>query len=573
MTGATGAAGAQGPIGLTGVTGPAGADGATGPAGADGATGPQGPTGLTGATGAQGPIGLTGPAGADGATGPQGPIGLTGATGPVGADGATGPQGPIGLTGATGATGAQGPIGLTGPAGADGATGPQGPIGLTGANGATGAQGPIGLTGPAGADGATGPQGPIGLTGATGPAGADGATGPAGATGPQGGVGLIVNGTNTTVSGSGTTGDPYKINTPATALTQNTSNGVITYTNEAGTVVTAKVVSTDAGNLLTVGADGGALLNAAALPATTVSNTSTANNLTTTVNGVTGTAVPIVNANVLGNANGNLISTVNGVASASVPVLISANNGLTAANGNVQLGGALITPTTISTDATNTLTLSGLQTGAGTESIVVADATGIIKTLPQSNLSIEPWDVQSSTTKATLNTQNIFMTGGVAIGRNSFFGGVGTAGTPGAGNEMLSVNGSIVTNSSVYADYVFQDYFDGTSKINKDYKFKSLNEVADFIKINRHLPGVTPIKDLKKMPDGGYAVDMTRLSVQSLEKLEELYLYVIDQQKELEAKDNEITALKRSQEQMNERLEKLEKLLLNKDDMKVKAER
>jgi len=288
---------------------------------------------------------------------------------------------------------------------------------------------------------------------------------------------------------------------------------------------------------------------------------------------VTGAAVPIVNTNVLNNTNGNLISTVNGIASASVPVLISANNGLTATNGNAQLGGALNTPTTISTDATNTLTLSGLQTGAGTENIVVADATGVIKTLPQSNLAIEPWDVQSTTTKATLNTQNIFMTGGVAIGRNSFFGGVGTAGTPGAGNEMLSVNGSIVTNSSVYADYVFQDYFDGVSKINKDYKFKSLNEVAEFIKVNRHLPGVTPIKDLKKMPDGGYAVDMTRLSVQSLEKLEELYLHVIDQQKEIDAKDKEVEALKKSQEQINERLGKLEKLLLDKDDTKVKAER
>jgi hypothetical protein len=181
--------------------------------------------------------------------------------------------------------------------------------------------------------------------------------------------------------------------------------------------------------------------------------------------------------------------------------------------------------------------------------------------------------VQSTTTKATLNTQNVFMTGGVAIGRNSFFGGVGTAGTAGAGNEMLSVNGSIVTNSSLYADYVFQDYFDGASKINKDYKFISLNEVAAFIKAKKHLPGVTPIEDLKKMPDGGYAVDMTKLSIQSLEKLEELYLYVIDQQKKIEGKDKEIEALKKSQEQMNGRLEKLEKLLLDKDENKVKAEK
>jgi hypothetical protein len=79
-------------------------------------------TGADGATGDTGPIGL---AGADGATGD------TGATGSTGADGATGDTGPIGLTGADGATGDTGPIGLTGADGATGDTGPQGTPGLT----------------------------------------------------------------------------------------------------------------------------------------------------------------------------------------------------------------------------------------------------------------------------------------------------------------------------------------------------------------------------------------------------------------------------------------------------------
>ena len=67
--GATGPAGAQGPVGLTGATG---------------APGPQGPIGLTGPTGPQGPIGLTGAAGSTGATGPQGPAGPTGPQGVAG---------------------------------------------------------------------------------------------------------------------------------------------------------------------------------------------------------------------------------------------------------------------------------------------------------------------------------------------------------------------------------------------------------------------------------------------------------------------------------------------------------
>ena len=67
--------------------------------------------------------------------------------------GPAGPVGPAGADGNDGATGAQGPAGPVGPAGADGN------------DGATGAQGPTGPTGPAGADGndgATGAQGPAG---------------------------------------------------------------------------------------------------------------------------------------------------------------------------------------------------------------------------------------------------------------------------------------------------------------------------------------------------------------------------------------------------------------------------
>ena len=101
------------------VTGDTGAIGPTGPQGNTGDTGPIGPTG---ATGPQGLTGDTGATGATGATGPQGPTGPQGDTGDTGATGATGPQGPTGATGATGATGPEGPTGATG------ATGPQGDI-------------------------------------------------------------------------------------------------------------------------------------------------------------------------------------------------------------------------------------------------------------------------------------------------------------------------------------------------------------------------------------------------------------------------------------------------------------
>nr|MBB6148270.1 hypothetical protein [Mucilaginibacter sp. SP1R1] len=415
----------------------------------------------------------------------------------------------VGADGAPGAVGPQGAKGDVGADGAPGAVGPQGAKGDVGADGAPGAVGPQGAKGDVGADGAPG---------AVGPQGAKGDVGAAGATGPQG-QGGITQGTGVvTVTGAGTSTSPYII---------------------------------------------------AATTAHTLS--STANTLTSTVNGITVTT-PLVNTNTLTATNGSLISTVNGIATAPpVSVLIDANNGLTVASGKVQLGGTLSVATTIVTTGTNTLALSGLQTGAATDNIVVASTGGVLKTVPLSTLAaIEPWNVQNTTTPATANSQNIYQLGAVAIGQNKFFGnGTGTAGTPGAGNEMLSVNGTIRTASSVYADYVFEDYFEGESKIKSDYKFQTLKEVADFIKTNRHLPGVTSITDKKviKVP-GGYSFDLTELSVQSLEKLEELYLHVIDQQKQIEAKDKEVEGLRKSQQAMSERLEKLEKLLLNKDENK-----
>ena len=55
-----------------------------------------------------------------------------------------------------------------------------------------------------------------------------------------------------------------------------------------------------------------------------------------------------------------------------------ANNGLTLASGNIGLGGALSAPTTITTTATNTLSLAGIQASTGSVSNLVIDATGKI---------------------------------------------------------------------------------------------------------------------------------------------------------------------------------------------------
>ncbi|WP_411029843.1 hypothetical protein [Spongiimicrobium sp. 3-5] len=122
--------------------------------------------------------------------------------------------------------------------------------------------------------------------------------------------------------------------------------------------------------------------------------------------------------------------------------------------------------------------------------------------------------------------------------------GIGTT-TP---TEKLHVSGNIKatgnlqSGTATYPDYVFENYLEGESTLNKDYTFKSLDQVERFIKTNKHLPGVTCISELEKT-ESGYNINMTALSVQTLEKVEELYLHTIAQQKQISAKDKMIQEL------------------------------
>ncbi|AZA54015.1 hypothetical protein [Chryseobacterium sp. G0201] len=176
----------------------------------------------------------------------------------------------------------------------------------------------------------------------------------------------------------------------------------------------------------------------------------------------------------------------------------------------------------------------------------------------------EPWQIQGTTNPATTNTQNIYQAGNVSIGSQ-------TPIAPFTSNSVtitpkLSVTGNVATTGSYYtttgkyADYVFEDYFDGASKIDETYKFRSLEETAAYIKANKHLPGVTSIKDILKT-ENGYTVNLSELSIQQLEKIEELYLHTIEQQEEISKQKTEINDLK-------SRMEKLEQLLVKENNNK-----
>jgi len=74
---------------------------------------------------------------------------------------------------------------------------------------------------------------------------------------------------------------------------------------------------------------------------------------------------------------------------------------------------------------------------------------------------------------------------------------------------------------------------------SNNYNLRSLNEVEEFIKINNHLPEV-PSED--EVLESG--VNLGEMNALLLKKIEELTLYMIEQQKEIEALQSEFQSLK-----------------------------
>jgi hypothetical protein len=96
-----------------------------------------------------------------------------------------------------------------------------------------------------------------------------------------------------------------------------------------------------------------------------------------------------------------------------------------------------------------------------------------------------------------------------------------------------------VKSAASWADYVFAD----------DYKLAPLSEVEKFIKEKKHLPNV---QSALEMTENG--LNVAEMDAKLLEKIEELTLYIIEQNKQLEAQqlineqfkkqENEIRELK-----------------------------
>ena len=121
-----------------------------------------------------------------------------------------------------------------------------------------------------------------------------------------------------------------------------------------------------------------------------------------------------------------------------------------------------------------------------------------------------------------------------------------------AAQGSITASGAVNANTSTFPDYVFEKYYTGTSNLNKDYQFNTLYETEKFIKEHKHLPGINSVSELEKT-ETGYSIDLGKTTTQTLEKVEELYLHTIEQQKQIdELKD----IVKQQQKQIDQLLKK-----------------
>lgn len=109
--------------------------------------------------------------------------------------------------------------------------------------------------------------------------------------------------------------------------------------------------------------------------------------------------------------------------------------------------------------------------------------------------------------------------------------GIGTANP----DEKLTVKGKIHAEEikvdlAIPADYVFQKYFTGSSTLKPDYQMPSLTEIETFVKENHHLPNIPSASEIQQ--NGLQLGEMNNLLLQ---KVEELTLYIIEQNKRIEA--------------------------------------
>jgi hypothetical protein len=98
---------------------------------------------------------------------------------------------------------------------------------------------------------------------------------------------------------------------------------------------------------------------------------------------------------------------------------------------------------------------------------------------------------------------------------------------------LLSVAGTITSKQVVVTQTGWPDFV-----FKPTYPLMPLKKVEQYIKLNRHLPGITSASEVEKK-----GLDLGSSQAELLKKIEELTLYLIDQEKKNKDQECRIKAL------------------------------
>jgi hypothetical protein len=321
------------------------------------------------------------------------------------------------------------------------------------------------------------------------------------------------------------------------------SGNVITLSNGGGsfTLPTFTDTNTDAqslalaGNVLSI-SNG----NSVTLPSATPQTLSQTGNVVTLSNGGGSFTLPTftdtdaqsltLSGNVLSISNGNSVT----LPTYAPQTLSQSENTITLSNG----GGSFNLPTTSVIAGTNT-TVTGVGTTSDPFVINAVDTS-----LYANNGTINQATTTGGNRVVNMNNSNLWFNTATSSTRGKVYIGSSSVYPTTTGNYKLFVEGGILTekvkvalrSSANWADYVFAN----------DYKLMPLKEVETFVKANKHLPGIDSAEVLAQN-----GIDVAQMQSKQMEKIEELTLYIIDQDKKIEAQgqaleknNKEITELK-----------------------------
>jgi hypothetical protein len=232
---------------------------------------------------------------------------------------------------------------------------------------------------------------------------------------------------------------------------------------------------------------------------------------------------------------GNTVTLSNGGGSFTLPTFTQVPQTISQTGNTVTLsngGGTFTMPSTSIVAGTN-VTVTGNGSAATPFQISSTD-----KSIYADNGTINQATTINSNRIVYMNNSNIWFNGSSSESNGKIYIGA-TASYPNVtGNYKLFVEGGIMTekvkvalrSTANWADYVFAD----------NYDLMPLKNVEEFIAKNKHLPGIDSADELTKK-----GLDVAEMQSKHMAKIEELTLYIIDQNKAIEKNNKDIEELKK----------------------------